>query len=101
MPADGVSGPWIFLIPLVAVVSIVLRNSRTRRLKVEQLWIAPAIILALTATSLAFQPPPPGQLIALEVLALMLGAFAGWWRGRLTRITVNPETHALTSKTSP
>src|SRR4051794_27821391 len=101
MPAQGVTGPWIFLIPLIAIVSIVLRNARTRRLKVEQLWIAPVIFLALTATVLGFQPPPPRLVIALEAVALALGALAGWWRGRLTRITVDPETHALTSKTSP
>src|SRR6185312_256220 len=47
------------------------------------------------------QPAPGPVLLATEAAALVLGALAGWWRGRLTRITVDPATHALTSRTSP
>ena len=39
-------------------------------------------------------------MLGLDLAALALGALAGWWRGRLTRIVVDPRTHALTSKTS-
>jgi hypothetical protein len=92
---------WTYLIPLVAVGLVMLRNSRERRLKVEQLWIAPLVILALTGLVLAQQSLPAAPLLALYALALAAGALAGWWRGRLTRITVDPQTHALTSRTSP
>ena len=101
MPAQAPSGPWIYLIPLIAVAMIVLRNARERRLRVEQLWIAPVAFLALTAAALAVQPPPGSLVVGLYGLALAAGAFAGWWRGRLTHITVDPATHALTSRTSP
>lgn len=101
MPAATTSGPWVYLIPLLAVAMIVLRNARERRLKVEQLWVSPLLFLALTGLMFANQPPPSPGLIALDVAALALGALGGWWRGRLTRITVDPATHALTSKTSP
>jgi hypothetical protein len=40
-------------------------------------------------------------MLAVDAAALGLGVLAGWWRARLTRITVDPGTHALTSKTSP
>src|SRR6516165_2159760 len=99
--AQAPTGPWVYLIPLIAVAMIVLRNAGERRLKVERLWISPVLFLALTALTLARQSPPGPALLALEAGALGLGAFAGWWRGRLTHITVDPATHALTSKTSP
>ncbi len=43
----------------------------------------------------------PGLRIAADGGALAIGAAAGWWRGRLTHIAVNPDTHELTSRTSP
>jgi hypothetical protein len=47
MGGPAPSGPWIYLVPLIAVAMIVLRNARTRRLKVERLWISPALFLLL------------------------------------------------------
>ena len=99
--AHAPTGPWVYLIPLIAVAMVVLRNSRERRLKVERLWVSPVLFLALTAVTLANQPAPGPVLLAIEAAALGLGALAGWWRGRLTRIAVDPATHALTSRTSP
>jgi hypothetical protein len=101
MGGPAPSGPWIYLVPLIAVAMIVLRNARTRRLKVERLWISPALFLLLTAALFASQPLPGPAMIAVDALALILGAVGGWWRGRLTRITVDPATHDLTSKASP
>lgn len=100
-PAASVSGPWTYLVPLIAVVMIVVRNARGRRLRVEQLWIAPLLFLAFTGLTFTHQAPPAPMFLGMDIAALALGAFAGWWRGRLTRITVDPQTHVLTSKTSP
>ena len=99
--AQAPSGPWVYLIPLIAVAMIALRNVRERKLKVERLWVSPVLFLALTALMLAHQPPPGPAMLAVDAAVLGLGALAGWWRGRLTRIAVDPATHALTSKTSP
>jgi len=99
VPPHG--APVAYLAPLLAVALVVLRNMRARRLRVERLWIAPAIVLAITALLLAQQPPPSPLLAAGDALALGLGALGGWWRGRLTRIAVDPQTHALTSQASP
>jgi Na+/H+ antiporter NhaC len=101
MVGSAASGPWIYLGPVIAVAMIVLRNARRRRLKVERLWIAPLVFLAITGLMFASQPPPSPAFLVVDVAALALGALAGWWRGRLTRIAVDPQTHALTSKTSP
>ena len=38
--------------------------------------------------------------IAAIVAGLALGAVVGWYRGRLTRISIDPETHAMTSQSS-
>lgn len=100
MPAPAPSGPWLYLVPLLAVAMIVLRNARERRLRVERLWVAPLLFLLITGLVFAAQPPPVPAMLAVDLAALALGAVAGWWRGRLTRITVDPETHALTSKPS-
>jgi hypothetical protein len=93
-------GPAIYLVPLALIAIILLRSVRTRRLRVERLWFAPCIFIVMSGLILANQSPPALPVIAIEVVALALGAFAGWWRGRLTRIVVDPETHELTSKAS-
>jgi hypothetical protein len=94
-------GAWTFLVPLVAVGLLLLRNARERRLRVERLWISPTVILGFAALLLVQQPPPSAGLVALFAAALGLGALGGWWRGRLTHIVVDPETHELTSRASP
>jgi hypothetical protein len=94
-------GYWTYLIPLIVVGLVILRNSRARRLRVETLWIAPLLILVLVGVSLAQEGMPTPGLMALDLLALGLGALLGWWRARFTNITINPETHELTSQASP
>ncbi|MDB5475233.1 MAG: hypothetical protein JWP49_744 [Phenylobacterium sp.] len=94
-------GMWTYLIPLIAVAMVILRNARARRLRVETLWIAPVLILVLVGLSLSQEGMPTPGLMAIDLLALILGAALGWWRARFTNITVNPETHELTSQASP
>jgi hypothetical protein len=97
---------WATIIPIIVVVAIVLlRNARARNLRVERLWIGPVLIVALTVLSFwgqgqgQFEIPSPAM-IGLDVIALIVGGFLGWHRGRFTRITVDPQTHLLTSKAS-
>jgi hypothetical protein len=95
------TGPWTYLIPLIAVAMVILRNSRARRLRIETLWIAPLMILALVGVSLTHEGvPTPGRL-AIDLAALGVGAGLGWWRARLTNISIDPATHQLTSQASP
>jgi hypothetical protein len=97
------ASPLSYLIPLaIVVVVIVLRNSRPRRLRIETLWLTPAIYLVLLASALAASPPPltPAS-IGLLVLGFVLGAGLGWQRGRFTNIHIHPETRDLTSRASP
>lgn len=94
-------GMWTYLIPLIAIGMVILRNARARRLRIETLWIAPLIILALVGLALIQEGAPSPTRLALDLAALVVGAGLGWWRGRFTHISVDPETHALTSRTSP
>ena len=94
-------GMWTYLIPLIVVGLVILRNSRARRLRVETLWIAPVMILVMVSLALSQEAMPGPGLVAIDLLALMLGALLGWWRARFTQITVDPATHQLTSRASP
>jgi hypothetical protein len=92
---------WSNLIPLIAVALVILRNARARRLRIEAMWIAPVIIIALIALSLSAEGMPPPLGLALDAAGLVVGAGLGWWRARFTHITVDPVTHELTSRASP
>ena len=102
MPPTPPNAPyWTALFPLVIVALVILRNSQARRLRIESLWIAPAIILLLVGLALGQQGIPSPAMLALDLAALAVGAGIGWWRARFTQISVDPQTHELTSKASP
>jgi hypothetical protein len=95
--------PTSYLLPLgIALVIIVARNSRPRRLRIERLWLVPAIYMVLLVSALVAAPPPVTPIsIGLLVLGFVLGGVIGWQRARFTRIDIHPETHDLTSRASP
>ena len=85
------AGVWVYLIPILVIGLVILRNARARHLRVERMWIAPVLLLVLTATTFSQQHMPTAAMIAVDVAALGAGAALGWWRGRFTKITVDPE----------
>jgi hypothetical protein len=103
--AAGEPDPLIRYGIMAVVLAIVLlirfrRMNQARPLKVERLWIVPALYLAITVIAFATTPPSAAGW-ALSIIAFALGAALGWQRGRLMRIDVNPETHAVTFVQSP
>lgn len=77
------------------------RGSRARRLRVERLWIRPAFILVFLGLSIYGQPPPmTAAILAGLAIATAIGVVIGWYRGRMVKVSINPETHILTSKAS-
>jgi len=102
IPAFGPQSYGLVIGVLAVIAVVILRNRRPRALRIERLWIRPAIFLALMATTLVAAPPPLTP-VALSLLAacLALGGGLGWLRGRSMRIEVHPETHELTSRASP
>jgi hypothetical protein len=91
------------LVPLVIIVAVLaMRNSRPRPLRIERLWIRPAIFIAMMGAALTAAAPPLDILnIGLLVAALLIGGGMGWLRGRSMNIHVHPETHELSARASP
>ena len=101
----GSTNIWISYGVTAAVIAIVLairwkRMSRVRPLKLETLWVFPTLYAALAAY-MYWAHPPQGWAWAFCALALGLGAALGWQRGKMMRISVDPETHALNQSASP
>jgi hypothetical protein len=90
-----------YLVPVLVIGLVILRNARTRTLRVERLWISPMIVMLMAILAFSQSPPPSALGLAVDFAAVGLGAFLGWWRGRASRFTVDPETHVVTSKVSP
>jgi len=96
---------YISYLITAAVVGLVLflrlrSMKRARRLRLETLWVVPALYAAITAL-VFYQSPPSGLQWAYIALALVVGGALGWRRGALMRIEVDPETHALNQQASP
>jgi hypothetical protein len=89
------------LLPALVLALVVRRSLRERKLKAERLWVMPVLLLLVAGSSLYSTPPTTPWAIGAVLVAVALGAVAGWWRGRLTHITIDPATHDLTSRTSP
>jgi len=86
----------------VAAVILVLRNSRPRQLKIERLWLWPAIYVVLLGFSLADTPLDVTPFnIGLQAAAFAVGGGIGWQRARFIEIRIHPETHELASRASP
>ncbi|MEO8374360.1 MAG: hypothetical protein ABI471_03990 [Sphingomonas bacterium] len=86
---------------VVLVIGLRLfRMRQTRRLRLETLWVVPAIYLLFAAFMFTeFPPTSAGWLICFAGLAL--GGAIGWQRGKLMKIEVDPETHSLNQGASP
>ncbi len=79
MPTPSPNAPyWTYMIPLVAIALVILRNSRARRLRIETLWIMPTVILVLVGLSFTQQGMPSPLMLGLDIAALAIG---GSWAG--------------------
>jgi hypothetical protein len=97
------AGLMQYVIPIVIAIVVLAfrarRMTQMRPLKIERLWIVPALYLVIVAMLFAKAPPSPlGWLISGA--ALLVGAGLGWQRGKTMEIHVDPETHALNQKAS-
>lgn len=105
MPVDSMHPQqWIGYVITAAIIAFVLavrmrRLSRARPLKIERLWILPALYLVVASATL-FEFPPSGWQWALCGVALLVGAGLGWQRGRLMHIEIDPATQALNQRAS-
>jgi hypothetical protein len=92
--------PLLVLIPIVAIV--IFRNLKPRRLRLEMMWVRPAIIMMVAAGFLVLTPfPHQSYALAIIAASAVVGTALGWVRGRMVRVTVDPETHTAMSQASP
>ena len=89
-----------YLIPVLVVLLILRRNLRSRTLKMERLWVYPAILVLAAGAAMRGEPFPGVLALFGFVVALGVGGVIGWWRGRLTNIMIDPTTHDFTSQAS-
>jgi hypothetical protein len=86
---------------IVVVMALRMRKmGQMRPLKLENLWIVPAVYAAVAAM-MFWQLPPVGWVGVATSGALLLGAAVGWQRGKMMDIHVDPQTRALNQKASP
>lgn len=93
-----------YLIPIVVIGVIFAfrakRMSRAQPLKPGQLWIVPALYLVIVAGTFFANPPSATGWLAAAI-GLAIGCGLGWYRGKTTRIEVDPVTRTLRQRTSP
>ena len=73
------------LIPLAILAVVFMRARAPRRVRLELLWIAPTLIVALILAGVIFTPHRAafGPLdYALFAVGAAAGAAVGWWRAR-------------------
>ena len=104
MQAQDAQG-WISYAVTAIIIGIVFavrwrRMSVVKPLKLERLWIFPALYAAV-ALSMFTMYPPHGLAWLFCALALVMGAALGWQRGKMMRITIDPDSHALNTTSSP
>lgn len=101
MPIDPKLMPYLIGLPIMAIVLFFRFRGvgQDRPLKVELMWIWPAFLIVMAGLLTWISHPTGAQWLWL-VVAFAVGSAIGWWRGKLVAITVDPATHALTSRTS-
>lgn len=91
-------------IPIIVIgMLLFLRIRRMRkasRLRVERLWMLPAFY-ALLVAAIFWSHPPHGMTWLYIMLGLLVGVPLGWYRGKLMRISVDPDTHEISQQASP
>ena len=89
-----------YILPLLILALILRRNLRARTLKMERLWVYPAILILATGSIMSSERMPGLVTLTGFAVALAAGGLIGWYRGRLTHITIDPKTHDLSSRAS-
>lgn len=103
MPQGQIHSPIFYVVIGLLVIGLfawrIRRMTQSRPLRLEWLWVTPALLAALTVLSLVPQPPH-GIGWAVLAVGLVVGGGLGWWRGKMMHISVDPETHALNTRAS-
>lgn len=89
-------------VALLIMLLRIRRLGKKRKVRIERMWIGPAIFIAMAGYMIHAFPPPNSPLVyGSMVAATVLGGVMGWFRGKFTKITVDVETQELMSQMSP
>ena len=103
MPTHAQPSALSYLLPLLIVLPLLYfrlrKMMRPQPLKLNRLWIRPAVILFAGIAVLVGAPPPVADLPWFAVAAA-IGAAGGWQWGRLMAIHVDPEHGTLMTRGS-
>ena len=95
--------PLFYLLPVLIILPLLYfrlrRSLKPQVLKLNQLWIRPAIYVVIAGLAVLV-PQPGSQPLVMQdaiwlVLAGLLGAAGGWQMGRVTAIHVDSEKGTL------
>lgn len=105
MQVHPVHQSWVSTAITIGVIVVVMalrmrRMGRMRPLKLNSLWLVPALYAVVAALMFA-QLPPTGSIAIASIVGFLIGAVVGWHRGKMMHIHVDPQTHALNQKASP
>lgn len=88
------------IVVIAIVLTLRLRSmNRVRPLNPGKLWVLPLALVGLAGATLWAHPPSPAGM-GIGFVALIVGGFLGWQRGRLIRID-RDSSGGLTQKASP
>ena len=87
--------------PLLALFFIIRRGLRPQRVKVNRLWLFPAILTVLAVTSLGHSGFPPLVAILVYVVAFAAGGALGWTGTQHVELTLDDATGTIMSKPTP
>jgi hypothetical protein len=90
-----------FVVPLLIVALILRRSMGSRKVRVNLMWIRPAILLVLAGVTLAASPMPGPIALAAFVAAAIVGGGVGYLRARHLELSVDPATGTVSSKSTP
>ena len=76
------------------------RMMQSRPFQLQNIWILPAIFIAMAALALWKQPPQGNDWLWIGG-ALVIGAVLGWFRAKTIRMTLDPETRTVMAQGSP
>lgn len=92
-----------YLIPILVILPLLYfrlrRMMKPTPLKLNRMWIRPAIIVCVGIAVIVAAPPPAADWFWFA-LAALLGAVLGWQWGKLMAIHVDPEKGTLMTRGS-
>jgi ABC-type uncharacterized transport system permease subunit len=90
-----------FIVPVLLIALVVRRSMTSRAVRVQTMWIMPAILLSVACATLATSRMPGPIALAAFVVAALAGGGVGYLRARHLELSVDPETGAISSKATP